>query len=298
MRRRVSALRGPRPGSARHCRVHEAQCRGSGRRWCGWATACSPAASARLIWSRSLCQLHALHAPERALYAVYKNYLARPKCSHRARLVLDVPEQCCGVCMPSPSTGSASCSLASVISRSAIARQHCTRPRPTSISGPLCGANEIPVATILARAILPARTATPTHRPRAYGLRKLRELQNPGSGRLALDVETGITPAEIAETAAMAHPPDAATEFTACGKGGDPFFSYTGTTARRHFGGAIGIGACRFHGAHLPWEAVARPRNSSEKSQSFQCAKAAYPRHWCLLIPVALSERARPSRAG
>ena len=29
-----------------------------------------------------------------------KNYLARPNCSHRARLVLDVPEQCCGVCLP------------------------------------------------------------------------------------------------------------------------------------------------------------------------------------------------------
>ena len=36
------------------------------------------------------------------LYAVYKNYLARPKCSHRARLILDVPEQCCGVWLPSP----------------------------------------------------------------------------------------------------------------------------------------------------------------------------------------------------
>ena len=32
---------------------------------------------------------------------VRKNYLARPKCSHRAHLSLDVPEQCCGLCLPS-----------------------------------------------------------------------------------------------------------------------------------------------------------------------------------------------------
>ena len=38
------------------------------------------------------------------------------------QLALDVPEKCCGVCLPSPTwTGSASCSLASIISRSAIA---------------------------------------------------------------------------------------------------------------------------------------------------------------------------------
>src|SRR5277367_4862064 len=93
--------------------------------------------------------MNALHTLLRALYAVYKNYLACPKCSHRARLILDVPEQCCGVCLPSPTwTGSASCSLASIISRSAIARRHCTRPRLTSISRPPCGAKEFPVATI------------------------------------------------------------------------------------------------------------------------------------------------------
>jgi hypothetical protein len=74
-------------------------------------------------------------------YAVYENYLVRPKCSRRARPVLDAPEQCCGVCLPSlTSTGSASCSFASITSRSAIARRHCTRPRLRSISGPLCGA--------------------------------------------------------------------------------------------------------------------------------------------------------------
>jgi hypothetical protein len=115
---------------------------------------------------------------------VRKNYLARPKGSHRARLILDVPEQCCGVCLPSPTwTGSASCSLASTISRSAIARRHCTQPRLTSISGPLYGTKEFPVATIRARAILRPTPATPSHCPLAYRLRKLRELQDPGSGR-------------------------------------------------------------------------------------------------------------------
>ena len=30
---------------------------------------------------------------------MYKNYLARPLCRHPAHLVVDVPEQCCGVCL-------------------------------------------------------------------------------------------------------------------------------------------------------------------------------------------------------
>ena len=33
---------------------------------------------------------------------VRKNYLARPKCRHRAPLSLNGAEQCCGVCLPSP----------------------------------------------------------------------------------------------------------------------------------------------------------------------------------------------------
>jgi hypothetical protein len=141
------------------------------------------------------------------LYAVYKNYLVRPKCSHRARPILDVPEQCCGVCLPSPtSTGPASCSLASIISRSAIARRHCRRLRLRSISGPLCGAKEFPVATIRARAILRPEPAMPSRWPLAYRLRKLRELQDPGSGRPAPGLEIGITLAETAETPAMGRP--------------------------------------------------------------------------------------------
>jgi hypothetical protein len=149
-----------------------------------------------------------------------KNYLARPKCSHRAHLILDVTEQCCGVCLPSPTwTGSASCSLASTISRSAIARCHCTRPRLTSISGPLYGTKEFPVATIRARAILCPTPATPSHRRLAYRLRKLRELQNPGGGRPSLGLEIGITLAETAETPTMNRPPDTATESRAGRKG-------------------------------------------------------------------------------
>jgi hypothetical protein len=156
---------------------------------------------------------------------VRKNYLARPKCSHRARLILDKTEQCCGVCLPSPTwTGSASCSLASIISRSVIARRHCTRPRLTSISGPLCGAKEFPVATICARAIFRPAPATPSHRPLAYRLRKLRELQDPGSGRPALGLAIGITLAETAGTPAMAHPPDPATGARAERKGRKPIF--------------------------------------------------------------------------
>src|SRR5258708_19966387 len=82
--------------------------------------------------------------------------------------------------------------------------------RLTSISEPLCGAEEFPVATIRARAILRPTPATPSHRPLAYRLRKLRELQDPGSGRPALGLEIGITLVETAETPAMARPPDPA----------------------------------------------------------------------------------------
>src|SRR6266851_3524400 len=39
-----------------------------------------------------------------------------------------------------------------------------------------------------------------------------------------------------------------------------------------------------FYGAHLLREAVAKPREQSENSQSFQCGKAANPGQWCLLI--------------
>src|SRR5882762_716199 len=80
------------------------------------------------------------------------------------------------------------------------------RPRLTSMSGPLCGAKEFPVATIRARAIFRPAPATPSHRPLAYRLRKLREFQDPGSGHPALGLEIGITLAETAETPAIARP--------------------------------------------------------------------------------------------
>jgi len=48
-----------------------------------------------------------------------------------------------------------------------------------------------------------------------------------------------------------------------------------------HFSGGRG-----FYGAHLLKEAVAKPREQSENSQSFQCGKAANPGQWCLLIPA------------
>src|SRR5260370_16569901 len=55
------------------------------------------------------------------------------------------------------------------------------------------------------------------------------------------------------------------------------------STARRQFGGPTGIGGRGFYGAHLLREAVAKPREQSENSQSFQCGKAANPGQWCLL---------------
>ena len=48
----------------------------------------------------------------------------------------------------------------------------------------------------------------------------------------------------------------------------------------------MGIGGRGFYGAHLLREAVAKPREQSENSQSFQCGKAANPGQWCLLIPA------------
>jgi hypothetical protein len=57
-------------------------------------------------------------------------------------------------------------------------------------------------------------------------------------------------------------------------------------TARRQFGGPMGIGGRGFYGAHLLREAAAKPREQSENSQSFQCGKAANPGQWCLLIPA------------
>ena len=147
------------------------------------------------------------------LLPVRKNYLARSNCSHRARLVLDVPEQCCGVCLLSPTwTGSASCSLASIISRSAIVRRRCTLPRLTSISGPLYGAQKVRVSTIRARATFRRMPVQPSHRPLECRLRKLRELQDLGSGRPAPSLEIAITLAGTAEPPAMARPSDTATE--------------------------------------------------------------------------------------
>jgi len=96
--------------------------------------------------------------------------------------------------------------------------------RLTSISEPLCGAEEFPVATIRARAILHPTPATPSHRPLAYRLRKLRELQDPGSGRPALGLGIGITLAETAETPAMACPPDTARDSRAGRKGDTKIF--------------------------------------------------------------------------
>jgi hypothetical protein len=146
-------------------------------------------------------------------------------------------------------------------------------------------------------------------RPLAYRLRKLRELQDPGSGRPALGLEIGITLAETAETPAMARPPDTATDSRAGRKGRKgrkPIFSVplavrkyswgplggkmarpsSSSTARRQFRGSTGIGGRGFYGAHLLREAVAKPREQSENSQSFQCGKAANPGQWCLLIPA------------
>jgi hypothetical protein len=67
------------------------------------------------------------------LYAVYKNYPAHPMCSHRARLVLDVPEQCCGVCLSTlTDRGSASCSRVLTVAGTVLDRGRNTRARPTS----------------------------------------------------------------------------------------------------------------------------------------------------------------------
>jgi hypothetical protein len=56
-------------GSVMRSEADIGQSHSSGRCWAGWATACSPAGSARPILSRSLCQLKALQALVRALYA-------------------------------------------------------------------------------------------------------------------------------------------------------------------------------------------------------------------------------------
>ena len=100
------------------------------------------------------------------LYAVYKNYLARPKCSHRAGLVLDVPEQCCGVCLSTlTDRGSASCSLVLTIAGTILDRGRNARARPTSISRPLCGVQEFLAG---ARAI-PCRTPSAPSSPDGTG---------------------------------------------------------------------------------------------------------------------------------
>jgi hypothetical protein len=142
-------------------------------------------------------------------------------------------------------------------------------------------------------------------RPLAYRLRKLRELQDPGSGRSALGLAIGITLAETAETPAMARPMPRQARGQG-GKVGNPFFGpycdtkvflgwpmgrkmarpSSSSTARRQFGGPTGIGGLGFYGAHLLREAVAKPREQSENSLSFQCGKAANPGQWCLLIPA------------
>ena len=98
--------------------------------------------------------------------------VARPKCRHPDPLSLDGPKQCCGLCLPSPTrTGSASCSLASMISRSAIALGRCTRPRvPRQATG---------------------------HWPVACG--NCGNSKNSGSGEAAPGLEIGISLAEIAE---------------------------------------------------------------------------------------------------
>ena len=142
-------------------------------------------------------------------------------------------------------------------------------------------------------------------RPLAYRLRKLRELQDPGSGRPALGLAIGITLAETAETPAMARPMPRQARGQG-GKVGNPFFGpycdtkvflgwpmgrkmarpSSSSTARRQFGGPMGIGGRGFYGARLLREAVAKPREQSENSLSFQCGKAANPGQWCLLIPA------------
>ncbi len=111
-------------------------------------------------------RMQAVHAAGFArLYAVYKNYLARPKCSHRAGLVLDVPEQCCGVCLSTlTDRGSASCSLVLTIAGTILDRGRNARARPTSISRPLCGVQEFLAATAGARAI-PCRTPSAPSSP-------------------------------------------------------------------------------------------------------------------------------------
>jgi len=142
-------------------------------------------------------------------------------------------------------------------------------------------------------------------RPLAYRLRKLRELQDPGSGRSALGLAIGITLAETAETPAMARPMPRQARGQG-GKVGNPFFGpycdtkvflgwpmgrkmarpSSSSTARRQFRGPTGIALRGFDGAHLLREAVAKPCEQSENSQSFQCGKAANPGQWCLLIPA------------
>ena len=56
---------------------------------------------------------------------------------------------------------------------------------------------------------------------------------------------------------------------------------------RQFVGRPTGTGGREFQGARLLRQALAKPREWSENSQSFQCGKAANPGQWCLLIPAA-----------
>jgi hypothetical protein len=142
-------------------------------------------------------------------------------------------------------------------------------------------------------------------RPLAYRLRKLRELQDPGSGRSALGLAIGITLAETAETPAMARPMPRQARGQG-GKVGKPIFrallryeSIPGVANGKKNGTTVvqldssstvwranGNWRTWFYGARLLREAVAKPREQSENSLSFQCGKAANPGQWCLLIPA------------
>src|SRR5882757_3121793 len=100
-------------------------------------------------------------------------------CSHRARLVLDITEQCCGVCLSTRTDrGSASCSLVLTIAGAVLDRGRNTWARPTSISrrsvllfqfwGPFQGAVQLVIGKTLAEIAEIAERGLPAPRNRGY----------------------------------------------------------------------------------------------------------------------------------
>jgi hypothetical protein len=164
----------------------------------------------------------------------------------------------------------------------------------------------------------PSQACHAKPRPLAYRLRKLRELQDPGSGRSALGLAIGITLAETAETPAMARPMPRQARGQG-GKVGNPFFGpycdtkvflgwpmgrkmarpSSSSTARRQFGGPMGIGgrgsmAPAYSGR--PWRS---PASNRKIPYRFNAGKPQTPANGAYLFrPSASQSSDRDAQVG